>query len=399
MDDYPSKIVAIHQPNYIPWLGYFYNIFQSDVFVFLDDAPWYAGKLNLQKINTLHSDLVWPKLLTMTEIKHLSTCITEKVIDINPDREGEAEEDLQSWSKNLQSQQFQTGLLRLLKHQGVIEIPDLQWLSKISVKGANYIRTELWLNSNGNREIAGRGETNNYYDPEDNDIYLNIRGPRLMVKFLASTITAQLGVDSQIVNLSDIEIMIDEDPSNISDLLNDLKISKIEEADKPEWVDEDPSPIESIPNSYDGDGYPQGGKDIPDEFDKREKGLIDGFINQPKTEDRNVDIPPSIPPKGEEDTPPHTHKEGDKPYTPPQSKYPPLAPDVFPGWTEAPSDLPNTVKSPSYARGGGGYGHPKDIDEEIGRRGEEWVFRMEQNRLREEYSLDPDELVQNGKLE
>lgn len=35
-----NKIIAIHQPNYIPWLGYFYKIYQSDIFVFLDDAQF-----------------------------------------------------------------------------------------------------------------------------------------------------------------------------------------------------------------------------------------------------------------------------------------------------------------------------------------------------------------------
>jgi hypothetical protein len=33
-----KKTVSIHQPNYIPWPGYFYKISQSDIFVFHYDA-------------------------------------------------------------------------------------------------------------------------------------------------------------------------------------------------------------------------------------------------------------------------------------------------------------------------------------------------------------------------
>jgi hypothetical protein len=35
-----DKIVGIHQPNYMPWLGYFYKIKQSDIFIFLDDVQF-----------------------------------------------------------------------------------------------------------------------------------------------------------------------------------------------------------------------------------------------------------------------------------------------------------------------------------------------------------------------
>ena len=33
-------VVAIHQPNYLPWLGYFHKVASADVFVFLDDAQF-----------------------------------------------------------------------------------------------------------------------------------------------------------------------------------------------------------------------------------------------------------------------------------------------------------------------------------------------------------------------
>jgi len=33
-------IIACHQPNYLPWLGYFYKIYQSDIFVFADNLQY-----------------------------------------------------------------------------------------------------------------------------------------------------------------------------------------------------------------------------------------------------------------------------------------------------------------------------------------------------------------------
>jgi hypothetical protein len=38
-----STYVAIHQPNYLPWLGYFHKIARADVFVFLDDVQFSKG--------------------------------------------------------------------------------------------------------------------------------------------------------------------------------------------------------------------------------------------------------------------------------------------------------------------------------------------------------------------
>jgi hypothetical protein len=35
-----QKIVGIHQPNFLPWLGYFHKMMRSDVFVLLDDVQY-----------------------------------------------------------------------------------------------------------------------------------------------------------------------------------------------------------------------------------------------------------------------------------------------------------------------------------------------------------------------
>ncbi|MGB0630067.1 MAG: WbqC family protein [Alphaproteobacteria bacterium] len=49
--------VAIHQPNYLPWLGYFYKIRQSDVFVFLDDVQ-YSKNSYINRVQVLNGGQV-----------------------------------------------------------------------------------------------------------------------------------------------------------------------------------------------------------------------------------------------------------------------------------------------------------------------------------------------------
>lgn len=48
-----ERTVAIHQPNYLPWIGYFHKIHRSDAFVFLDDVEYTSGSwMNRNKIKT-----------------------------------------------------------------------------------------------------------------------------------------------------------------------------------------------------------------------------------------------------------------------------------------------------------------------------------------------------------
>lgn len=85
-----SRVAAIHQPNFIPWIGYFHKILKSDIFIFLDHveytkrsfinrnrikgpngATWLTvpvsvhGKLPIYKVK-INNDLDWKR-------KHLGT--------------------------------------------------------------------------------------------------------------------------------------------------------------------------------------------------------------------------------------------------------------------------------------------------------------------------------------
>lgn len=72
-----QKTIAIHQPNYIPWLGYFFKIYHCDVFVFHDDVQFSKkGLHNFHYIKTKDERL----RLKIPVIEHQGTLINEVII-------------------------------------------------------------------------------------------------------------------------------------------------------------------------------------------------------------------------------------------------------------------------------------------------------------------------------
>jgi len=54
-----AMVIACHQPNYIPWVGYFYKMKFSDIFVFLDSVQFPRGTswVNRNRIKTTRGQL------------------------------------------------------------------------------------------------------------------------------------------------------------------------------------------------------------------------------------------------------------------------------------------------------------------------------------------------------
>jgi hypothetical protein len=67
-------LVAIHQPNYLPWLGYFHKIAKADVFVFLDDVQFSKGSYT-NRVQVLSP--AGPKWLTVPIRLHLGLAINQ----------------------------------------------------------------------------------------------------------------------------------------------------------------------------------------------------------------------------------------------------------------------------------------------------------------------------------
>ena len=70
-------IVAIHQPNYLPWLGYFAKMASADVFVLLDDVQYSKGSFT-NRVQIARAGA--PAWLTLPVQHRLGASIRETVI-------------------------------------------------------------------------------------------------------------------------------------------------------------------------------------------------------------------------------------------------------------------------------------------------------------------------------
>jgi hypothetical protein len=70
--------IAIHQPQYMPWVGYFHKMAQADLFVFLDDAQF--EKNDWQHRNRIRNPKGWQWLSMPTTYR-----FPQKINEVNAD--------------------------------------------------------------------------------------------------------------------------------------------------------------------------------------------------------------------------------------------------------------------------------------------------------------------------
>jgi len=74
-DEKQERIVAIHQPNYAPWCGYFAKMRHCHVFIFLDDAQMPGGQSYVYR--TKISTQSGPRWLSVPTRSHLGDVISQ----------------------------------------------------------------------------------------------------------------------------------------------------------------------------------------------------------------------------------------------------------------------------------------------------------------------------------
>src|SRR5687767_10206684 len=67
--------VAIHQPNYAPWCGYFAKLLHADVFILLDDAQLPLGRSYVSRTRVLGPD--GPRWLSVPVLRQSGQAITD----------------------------------------------------------------------------------------------------------------------------------------------------------------------------------------------------------------------------------------------------------------------------------------------------------------------------------
>ncbi len=235
-----KKIVAIHQPNYLPWPGFFYKIHASDVFVFHDNVEYskrYPTRRTRIRKSPDSDESCW---LTVPLKKHSDfTLIKDLEIDHSQDWQGkhlrkisnsysgapffqEVFPKIESWFN--ESKQFE-----LLADMNIFLVRNvLKWLgiereirrsSVLSVEGSGSMYNVALVNYlGGSVYLSGKGGEK--YQPDEDFLKGNIECKTTdFGKWLKTQ-----PLENQVSSNSVLEAMFDFRPYQLSELFHTIQI-------------------------------------------------------------------------------------------------------------------------------------------------------------------------------
>jgi len=126
--------IAIHQPNFLPWLGYFYKMVNCDIFIILDNVQYEKnGLTNRTKIKTSQGPL-W---LTLPVKRNFPQIINEvELVDFPKQKE----KIIKTLELNYQKSKYFNFLFPELKE---ILKKDWKYLSKLNIELIKLIKEKL----------------------------------------------------------------------------------------------------------------------------------------------------------------------------------------------------------------------------------------------------------------
>lgn len=131
-------LVSIHQPNFLPWIGYFYKIVKSDIFVFLDNVQYTKNSfINRNKIKIPQGD-IW---LTVPISFKFGQLINEVKINNKTDWR---EKHLKTLEMNYKRTYFYEDVFKIIKETYYLK--NWQNLSDFNISIIKTITSYLGLN-------------------------------------------------------------------------------------------------------------------------------------------------------------------------------------------------------------------------------------------------------------
>jgi sacsin len=221
--------------------------------VFLADAPWYESMLDSWDIPILASFVSGLLgIQRVLSIHSLAASVEQRLTEYPAESKLEKEcQECARLENVLRSREFILGLQRLMRHEEhEVSEESLSYLCDVHVRCVKAIRTCLYLQTDGIERLLGDADADIYWEHEDLQAMLVENRRRYFCDDLAGLLNRALQ-DNCLQNLAPLVHVLQSEPTEISEVLNDLKIRHYMFDREAKLEDEDEVAPQVFPSEFD----------------------------------------------------------------------------------------------------------------------------------------------------